>query len=86
MDRQGTFIADTAFEAVADLVILFPPIILTWSLSFSSKSPAHSISRVLAIIGGRLLSVVALGETRALMFGFLEDAQGSFPVASFSTH
>jgi hypothetical protein len=36
LDRQASFIADTAVASVSDLVILFPPIILTWSLTFST--------------------------------------------------
>lgn len=37
INRQASFIADTAFAAVADLVIFVPPLILTWSLSFTCK-------------------------------------------------
>ncbi|KAL2285547.1 hypothetical protein FJTKL_08190 [Diaporthe vaccinii] len=36
LDRHASFIADTAVASVSDLVILFPPIILTWSLTFST--------------------------------------------------
>lgn len=37
IDRKAAFVADTAFAAVADLVIFVPPVILTWSLSFSCE-------------------------------------------------
>lgn len=37
INRQASFIADTAFAAVADLIIFVPPLILTWSLSFSCE-------------------------------------------------
>ncbi|KAK2611444.1 hypothetical protein N8I77_004783 [Diaporthe amygdali] len=47
LDRQASFIADTAVASISDLVILFPPIILTWSLTFSTMKKI----RVMLMLG-----------------------------------
>jgi hypothetical protein len=47
LDRRASFIADTAVASVSDLAILFPPIILTWHLTFSTMKKI----RVMLMLG-----------------------------------